>query len=164
MVYNGQNGGDSWRNYTTERGQTARISARAKEMLAAPVNAALGKNKLFFGRDETGDSEYLGEFDGGAKMVRAQFLADSKGAPSPELARAVLLNRLRRKTAAAIFTANLQCLQNRMQHLGTGNQGQARRRREQSRRRFFLGGDASWASYRYREEHENYPHGQTGPW
>ena len=88
VVYNGQNGGDSWRNYTTERGQTARISARAKEMLAAPVNAALGKNKLFFGRDETGDSEYLGEFDGGAKMARAQFMADSKGAPSPELARA----------------------------------------------------------------------------
>jgi len=85
-------------------------------------------------------------------------------AKTPDQARAVLLHQLRRKTAALILTANLRCLQNRMQHLGTGNQGQAWRRRAQSRRRFFPGGDASWASYRYREEHENYPHGQTGPW
>ena len=80
-----------------------------------------------------------------------------------EQARAALLWSLRRKTSASIFRANLDCLHNRMRHVQGDARGQ-RRRRDASRRRFFPGGDPSHASYRFREQHENYPGGYAGPW
>jgi hypothetical protein len=87
-VYQGQNGGDSWRDFTTARGQTARIESRVDEILQQPPNASMGKNKLFFGRAETGLSDYLDNFDGGAKMKRADFFAKHGADADPALARA----------------------------------------------------------------------------
>lgn len=86
--YKGQNGGDSWRDFTTARGQTARIDERIQEILRHPPNASMGKNKLFFGRDETGLSDYLDNFDGGAKMKHAEFIAKHGDNADPGLARA----------------------------------------------------------------------------
>ena len=88
QAYKGQNGGDSWRDFTTARGQTARIEGRVGEILKKPPNASMGKNKLFFGRDETGLSDYLENFDGGAKMKRAEFFAKHGASADPALARA----------------------------------------------------------------------------
>ena len=75
---------------------------------------------------------------------------------------AVLLYQLRRKTAVAICRANLDCLAGRMQHLG-GLAAQAKRNRDDSRRRFFTYGDPSHASYEYRRAYPHHP-SDVGAW
>ena len=93
---------------------------------------------------------------GAARLQRALYQK------TPERAKAVLLYQLRRKIAAAICRANLDCLAGRMQHLG-GLAAQAKRNRDDSRRRFFTYGDPSHASYEYRRAYPHHPN-DVGAW
>jgi len=61
----------SWRRYSTEQGQTQRINEHADHILREGINLAKINNKMFFGSNATGNSEYLAQFDGGVSMARA---------------------------------------------------------------------------------------------
>ena len=65
-------GQPSWRRYSTARGESSRIQDRTRQIVeTGGINAALVNNKMFFGSQQTGNSEYLGQYDGGVKMARA---------------------------------------------------------------------------------------------
>jgi len=87
-----------------------------------------------------------------AAEVGARRLQGALYVKTPEQAAAVLLWQLRRKVSAAILRANLDCLQNHMQHLSK-TAAASRRCRDAARRRFFRGGDPSSASYQYNRTH-----------
>jgi len=54
----------SWRNYGTERGATARVEARVRELGRTVHVEAKGENKIFYLKGKTGKSEYGGRFHG----------------------------------------------------------------------------------------------------
>jgi hypothetical protein len=91
--------GETWRAHATERGQTARIASRVAAILEeGGVNEALVNNKMFFGSNETGASEYLERFDGNVKMARAEFFASQQASSSSSSGTA------RRRTAQGHWT------------------------------------------------------------
>jgi len=60
---------ETWRDYTTEQGMTARIRKRADEILSQPPNASMVDNKLFLGGRKTGESDYRGNMKHGADYM-----------------------------------------------------------------------------------------------
>eukprot|EP00037_Helgoeca_nana_P028923 m.342991 g.342991 ORF g.342991 m.342991 type:complete len:727 (+) comp27865_c4_seq3:52-2232(+) len=98
-----------------------------------------------------------------AAETGAARLRDALYVKTAEQAKTVLLWKLRRKMAASIFRANLDCFQSQMEHL-TGDAGSARRNHAFARKRFFARGDLSRTTYEYRQTHANLPGGQVGPW
>ena len=81
------------------------------------------------------------------------------GVNSPEKAKAVLLWQLRRKLAAAIVRANLNCLQFLMGHLGISRNNSwetSVRRRQQARSRFFNSSDPSVVTDQFRNAYSTY--------
>ena len=80
------------------------------------------------------------------------------GTQTQDQARLVLLWQLRRKMAAAVIRANMDCLQLRMGYLGnTTGYGAPRRRRQQARRRFFGNLDPSEVTAQFRNSFSTYP-------
>jgi hypothetical protein len=69
-------GGESWREYATERGKTARISRRIDEILEKPVNNAKINNQMFFGKAKFPMSEYQDKLTGGVRMNKFNLLSD----------------------------------------------------------------------------------------
>jgi hypothetical protein len=121
-----------------------------------------GVNPLVFGHF----GEICYEFDRllqQAAETGAARLRDALFVKTAEQAKTVLLWKLRRKLAASIFRANLDCFQSQMEHL-SGDAGNARRNHAFARKRFCARGDLSRTTYEYRQTHANLPGGQLGPW
>ena len=95
---------------------------------------------------------------GDAAELGAQQLQNALYTKSATQARAVLLWQLRRKMAAAICRANINCLQDLMAHLGTsGANARSHARKANARRYFFPRGDPANTGYQHRATHSNFP-------
>jgi len=113
----------------------------------------------FFGELNDGFEAMLGQ----VAEVGVRQLQDALYTKTPEQARAVLLWQLRRKMAAAILRANLNCLQSLMTNISPNGVGVgSEAHRFNARKYFFPRGDAASCSYAYRSTHANFPRDMGG--
>ena len=127
-----------------------------------PMQKALrdlgGINPLIFGAYGETNAAFNKLLSAAAEVGSIRHQA-ALGVNSPEKAKAVLLWQLRRKLAAAIVRANLNCLQFLMGHLGISRNNSwetSVRRRQQARSRFFNSSDPSVVTGQFRNAYSTY--------
>ena len=123
------------------------------------LNQMGGVNPLVFGAYGEINKEFAELLSSVAELASTRLQA-ALGVNNQDQAKAVLLWQLRRKLAAAIIKANMDCLQSLMGHIGNFSSYSSElssRRRQEARRRFFGNSDPSVVLSQFRSHFSTFP-------